>query len=99
MNNFPDMTEAQRQELIEESQREIERMTRILETGSVASGWAKAYKGEILRHEILIAALTRDNSNLAREITARLVDVGSADPEVVSSSEAWVLKKLNGVKS
>lgn len=54
------MNNQERQALIDESRSEITRMKRILETGSVAIGWARAYEKEILRHEIVLAALTAE---------------------------------------
>lgn len=52
------MNAEEKQGLIEESKKEIERISAILATGSVATGWAKSYRKEILRHEIVVAALT-----------------------------------------
>jgi len=65
------MTNEERQALIDESRSEITRMKRILETGSVAIGWARAYEKEILRHEIVLSALTAEPVEGVNELFTR----------------------------
>lgn len=98
MNNFPVMTEEQRQELIRHNRAKVNAITPQFLKESTP-GFKKHLQREIDSAKIALAALTRDNAKLAREIVYRLVDVGAADPDVFDSSQAWVLKKLNGVKS
>lgn len=96
MNNFPAMTEERRQELVQFNRAIIAQH----EAYAVSeAGWPDDVRLLVSSARITLAALTRDNAKLAREIVYRLVDVGEADPDVVDSYQVWVLRKLNGVKS
>lgn len=68
------------QALIDESRSEITRMKRILETGSVAIGWARAYEKEILRHEIVLSALTENWQERAQKAEAQLAALAKQKP-------------------
>lgn len=52
------MTNEEKQGLIQECEKEIERISAILATGSVSSGFAKAYQMEVRIKQIALTALT-----------------------------------------
>ena len=91
MNNYPAMTV-----LTQEQQKIITDTCNVMVNRADSSEHSQNLR---VVAQIALAALTRDNEKLAREIVCRLVDVGEADPDVVDSYQVWVLNKLNGVKS
>ncbi len=94
------LSNEERQALIDESRSEITRMKRILETGSVAIGWARAYEKEILRHEIVLSALTENWQERAQKAEAQLAELAKQEPaaQFYKSEHGNVFNTLEGWK-